>query len=213
MYELSTTLIEYDQGTIKIAIVPDEDPPRPDDCDCEPEFFNASTGNELSRKLHSEFKSPDKAYTMMTRNPPYKSKDGDWYYGFSCYSHSGVAFALCATARARNFPDQRWDVIGLAGWIKVSKQNRKDWGIHGKPKVEEKALANAKASLEQWETYCNGWVVGYVVTVLDKDEKELDEKSCWGFYAQGDAEADAKATAEGMAERLGWTLDGETKKV
>jgi hypothetical protein len=204
MYELETYTNHYDQGYAKIAIVPDEDPIRPDDCDCEPEFFHAERGADLRRKLTEEFPDSGKAYVTMALGQVHKSREGDWYYGFTEYRHSGSAFALCATGRARNFPDQRWDVIDVAGWIKVSRQNRIDWGIHGKRGVAEKALANAKLCLKEWETYCNGWVVGWTVTFFDKEDRELDSDSCYGYYEREDALADANAAADDRADRLGW---------
>jgi hypothetical protein len=209
MYELETHVTYYDQGSIKIAIVPDENPPAPDDCDCEPEFYRAKRGHDLFWKLESEFRSPRKAYETMCSGDPYKAPNGDWYYGFSEYRHGQSAFALCATPRARNFPDQRWDVIDLAGWIKISRQLRIDWGIHGKRGVEEKARNNAAQCLKEWETYCNGLVVGWVLTVTDNDGNELDSNSCWGYYEQGDALEDASVTREDMADRLGWTIEDE----
>lgn len=208
MYEIERHEIQYDQGTAIITLHPDEDAPPPnEDGDYEPEFFRAERGDDLWREMTSEFGShylQDKAYRTMTSGVPYKTADGDWYFGITEYRHGGCALALCGDWRARRWPDQQWDVIALSGWVKISKKLRQDWGIFGKRGVEEKAKANAEGYVKAWDTYLNGGVVGYVMVLNDKDGKELEEESCWGYYEEEDAVGDARSTADFYAERLGW---------
>ena len=40
-------------------------------------------------------------------------------------------------------------VIGLCGWIKITRQNRIDWGIHGRKGAEESARINAKGAVRR----------------------------------------------------------------
>ena len=197
MYE---NTIEYPSGKITIKLEYDPDPSSPDEMgDCEPEFFRAQRGEELDRKLNEEFQHPIKAMARMTSGEVFEDKDGSWFYGFSEYRHGQSAFAFCNSSRARNFPDQQWDVIQLVGWIKISKKLREDWGI-----VDDKKLAKAKAVgyLKTWEAYLNGEVYGCILQVLDAEEKVLEEDSCWGYYGEEDAITDAKATARYMAGKF-----------
>lgn len=208
MYEEVYT---YTEGEIRTRLEYDESPESPDEMgDCEPTFFRAKRGHDLTRKLEQEFSNPQKAYDEMAAGGIYK-KDGDWYFGVTEYRHSGSAFALAGSSRARNFPDQRWDVIPIVGWIKVSKQNRIDWGIHGKKEVEEKARANALGHLTTWQSYINGEVYGYIVQAFpynkegETEDSPAEEDSCWGFYGYKDAEESAKDSATWMAETLNWS--------
>jgi hypothetical protein len=203
----------YDKGEILLKIEYDEDPISPDEMgDCEPTFFHADRGYDLRRKLDTEFgDNAQIAYWAMASGDVYKTKEKDWYFGFTEYRHSGSAFALCRSTRARNFPDQQWDMIGLAGWIKITRQNRVDWGIHGRKGVEEKARGQAKNHLETWEAYVNGQVFGYVVEVYPyTDEGEVedvpaDTDSCWGFYGEEYAKEEACAAIGYLVHNLGWT--------
>lgn len=208
MYEETYT---YKEGEIRSRLEYDESPESPDEMgDCEPAFFRAERGNDLHRQLEQEFRNPEKAYDEMAAGDIYK-QDGDWYFGVSCYNHGGSAFALAGSSRACNFPDQRWDVIQIVGWIKVSKQNRIEWGIHGKKGVEEKARANALNHLTVWEAYINGNVYGYIVEAFPYNEEGETEctpsetDSCWGFYGNEDAEESARDAATWMAGSLNWT--------
>jgi hypothetical protein len=204
MYDQTYT---YQQGEIRTRLEYDEYPESPDEMgDCEPEFFRAEGGHELHRKLEQEFSSPQKAYDTMAAGEIYKTKDGDWYFGVTEYRHSGSALALAGSSRARNFPDQRWDVIDIVGWIKISKQNRIDWGIHGKKGVEEKVRQNALNHLKVWEAYINGEVCGFVVEAFPTGEEEpVASDSCYGFYGSEDAEESARNSASWVAETLNWS--------
>ena len=185
-----------------ISILPDCDPRRLDDCDCEPKFFQARSGAQLRAEAGVTFghepwdrqEPTERALRVIQRlasGEVVKDSDGTWYYGVAEYRHSGSAFALCGSQRHRSFPDQRWDVIGLCGWIKITRQNRIDWGIHGRKGVDEAARANAKGALETWEAYINGWYTGYRVELLE-DGRLVDDGSCWGFQDIEDAKEAAQ---------------------
>lgn len=201
---MNERIIKCNEGEVRIHLEYDEDPSPPDEMgDCEPEFFNAVRGNDLRRKLEEEFGDRvNMAANTMVSGDMYQAPDKSWYWGLTEYRHGGSAFALCGGGK--NWPDQQWDVIPLSGWIKISQQLRKDWGIHGKPGVKEKARANAVGCLKEWEAYFNGHVFGYVVEAFENEDKVLDE-SCWGYYQEDDAETDATSAAEYLIERLGWT--------
>jgi len=206
MHAIKTTTHTYDLGTITVSIYPDEDASPPSD---EPEFFRAERGHDLHRKLESEFHNPSAALARLQSRSPYTTSNGDWYYGVTEYRHGQSAFALCTSSRARNFPDQRWDVIDLVGWIKITRQNRIDWGIHGKKGVNAKCMAEAVQCLEQWETWGNGGVVGYVVAVDGDDDDQSD--SCWGYYELRHAEQDAQAALDHIVDNLGWKASIDDK--
>ena len=196
MYVISSETIEYEHGEITITLVPDEDPSPPDgDSSVELEFFRAERGDHLRAKMGEEFEDPTEAGNTMVSGEVY-SQDGDWYWGVSEYRHGQSALALCGSTRANNFPDREWDVLSLVGWIKVSKKLREDWGI-GDDK--DKALANAKGTLEMWEAYLNGNVFGYIVRAYDAENNELEDDSCWGYYFEDDALTDAKTAAAYLA--------------
>lgn len=206
MYDHTYT---YKEGEIRTRLEYDESSESPDEMgDCEPTFFRAERGSGLQRGLENEFRCPSTAYRTMASGEIYKAPDGSWFLGVSEYRHGGSAFALCNSLRDRSFPDRGFDVINLVGWIKVSKQNRIDWGIHGKKGVEEKVRANALASLTEWEAYINGNVYGYIVEAFHTGEDTpSEEDSCWGYYGSDDAEASAKDAANWMAKQLNWSKE------
>jgi hypothetical protein len=187
-----------------IEILPDEDPPPPDEFDRKPAFVRAYDSRELAKQIAETFgaeswdrgQPTERARRIAARlasGEVVKDDDGTWYYGVAKYRHSGSDFALCCSQRYRNFPDQRWDVIGLCGWIKITRQDRIDCGIHGRKGVNEAARANAKGALETWEAYLNGWFAGYKVA-LREDGALVDEDSCWGFQGIEDAKEAARGT-------------------
>lgn len=199
-YTLFEETREYPNGTITITILPDSDIESPDKCgDCEPTFFLASSGQQLSNELELEFVNPKAAYAAMVTGEVYDPGNDTWYYGFSMYEHSGRALAFCNSPRARNFPDQQWDVTPLVGWIKITKKLREDWGIG-----DDAALAkrNAECCLKEWEAYLNGEGYGYAVTVTDNEGNEIDGDSCFGYYDMYAAKSDAEAMARDMLHEL-----------
>lgn len=207
-YTLFEETREYPNGTITITILPDSDIESPDKCgDCEPTFFLASSGQQLSNELELEFVNPKAAYAAMVTGEVYDPGNDTWYYGFSMYEHSGRALAFCNSPRARNFPDQQWDVTPLVGWIKITKKLREDWGVRGDAELAE---SNAQSCLDEWESYLNGNGCGYIVTVTDLEGKEIEEDSCWGYYFMDDAVTDAKAAAEHYARKF-WKELGTTQ--
>jgi hypothetical protein len=185
-----------------IEILPDECPSAPDEFDCAPAFVRACDSRGLAKQIAETFgaeswdrgQPTERARRIAARlasGEVVKGDDGTWYYGVAKYRHSGTDFALCCSQRHRNFPDQCWDVIGLCGWIKITRQNRIDWRIHGRKGVNEAARAKAKGALETWEAYLNGWYTGYTVELLD-DGRLVEDASCWGFPGIEDAKEAAE---------------------
>lgn len=207
-YTLFEETREYPNGTITITILPDNDLDSPDEYgDCEPTFYLASSGQQLSNELELEFVNPKAAYAAMVTGEVYDPGNGDWYYGVTKYEHSGIALAFCKSIRALRWPDQQWDVVPLVGWIKITKKLREDWGIGDDAAV---AKSNAEGSLKEWESYLSGNGCGYTVTATDADGKEIDEDSCWGYYFMDDAITDAQAAAEHYARKF-WKELGTTQ--
>lgn len=90
--------------------------------------------------------------------------------------HSGVAFSIDGFSCP-------WD-SGQVGFIFVPRSMADHWSAD--VAVIEKGL---RAELDAYQTWANGWCVGYVV---EEDGEELD--SCWGFYSEEDARTQAEAS-------------------
>lgn len=83
------------------------------------------------------------------------------------YDHSGVAY------RTTPFSCP-WD-SGQVGIIFATNQKcREEWGAH----YRRKARAYLAGEVEEYSTWANGEVYGYVV----EDEAGTEIESCWGFY-------------------------------
>lgn len=218
---IATTWGKDDRFEAVIEILPDEDATPPDECDCEPVLVRPHNTRDLAKELAAAFGRSEYSWDgiserarriaqRLASGEVFKDDDGTWYYGVAEYRHSGSAFTLCCSQRHRNFPDKRWDVIGLCGWIKITRQNRIDWGIHGRKGVEESARINAKGAREAWEAYLNGWFAGYKVA-LREDGALVDEDSCWGFQGIEDAKEAARGTVMDWQNRD--ASAGETGRV
>lgn len=57
---------------------------------------------------------------------------------------------------------------------------------YGTRRGKEKAIAAMKSTYEYLRRWCNDdwWYVGLIVTLLDENEEELGEDSCWGFESE-----------------------------
>lgn len=182
MYVIDSKQVKLGEYRAEINIIPDEYPISPNEMgDCEPEFFRAERCSDLAREIEKEGLTRAEVAHLYAGDTV-KTKNGDWFYGVSEYRHSGSAFAFVSESYA--WPDQQWDVIRLVGWIKISRELRKCWGIHGKKNVDEAARANAKGCLEEWQAYMSGEYCGYELKVYLKDEV-LEEDQCWGFSSSG----------------------------
>jgi len=61
--------------------------------------------------------------------------------------------------------------------------NTKPYHFHSK---HEQAMAAMRSTCEYLRNWCNNdwYYVGMIVTLLDEDDKELAEDSCWGFESE-----------------------------
>lgn len=117
-------------------------------------------------------------------------------FPLASYIHGGVTLALDESPRARNFPDQQWDV-SRCGWIFVKKDG--EWGKEDDGTTDYEKYA--EAHVEVWNRYLGGDVWGYVVEKPWNCEEcgshgteELD--SCWEFYDLDECLEEARASAE-----------------
>lgn len=92
-------------------------------------------------------------------------------YPLSCYVHSGVLLSL-RTGNWNPFDQQGWDTSHV-GAVLVSKEEWPD---------EKKAIKAAEGLVEMWNQYLSGDVYGIVRENYDRDKKQVDMDSCWGFY-------------------------------
>lgn len=161
---------EYEEYTIKI--LPDQDPENPR------EMFD-----QLGTILYvsSRYKLGDERVSVEEIEEITKRDDVYWLPVFA-YIHSGIMLSTGA------FGDP-WD-SGQSGIIYVEKfKVAEEYGNL----TDENILARLKGEVEEYSTYLEGGVVGFVI---EKYGKKHD--SCWGFYSIKDAlDAAKEAVSEG----------------
>ena len=101
----------------------------------------------------------------------------------SCLVHSGVWLSLqysfiCDTGG--------WDTSHV-GAVLVSKE---EWP------EEEKAVEAAEGLVKTWNQYLSGDVYGIITEIYDKEKKQIDYDSCWGYYGYKEALAELKREVE-----------------
>lgn len=199
MKALETITIDLNHGySVEVAIYPDEDCENPNDWGSG-QVFNARRGQDLVREAKKTFgcygwkKDEDddsgwQAALVALESGEVVQHEGNYYLGFEEYRHSGSAYALCSNRG--NFPDRRWDVIPLAGWVKWEKRELDGWLLKDRELDEETLKGATKSVLESWRSFVNGECYGYVVTLSHEKEdgytKEVAEDSCWGFLGDMD---------------------------
>lgn len=191
--------------TAVVRFRPDDDPLPPDYWGSAPEFVRIPTAHELEDRITEVFGADKSGYPSarakrardrLAAGEVVKDGKGNWYYGVVEYRHSDSVLVMCQSPRHHRIRRSRgWMSFdqSLHGWIKITRQNRKDWGIHGRKGVEEAARANAKGALETWEAYINGWYTGYKVELLEGGRLLVEDDSCWGFQSIDDAKEAAEA--------------------
>ena len=115
------------------------------------------------------------------------SHNGSLYMGLERYRHCGDVYALCGVG---NFPDRRWDVAPLVGFVSphpdvdgdVIKQYH-DLMAEGKHVAARAALAERlNQDIKTYNHWIAGEVYGYTMQLRDPDGEEIGESdSCWGF--------------------------------
>jgi hypothetical protein len=118
--------------------------------------------------------------------------DGTLYMGLERYRHSGDVYALC---QAGNFPDRRWDVSPLVGFISphpdvdsdVIKEYH-DLVAEGKDDEARAVLVDRlNSDIKVYNHYLAGEVYGYTVGLYNRDGDQLVESdSCWGFIGESE---------------------------
>lgn len=105
------------------------------------------------------------------------------------YDHSGITMYIGSS-------HDRWDG-GQVGWIVVTKEQlRKEYSVKRITKsILTKAEAVLRGEVKTFDTYLRGEVVGYSV------EGDLCDDSCWGFYEEADAIAQAKDAIDYTVEQ------------
>jgi len=77
---------------------------------------------------------------------------------------------------------------GRVGWMYATRERYaeaygEEWADF--PEQRERLEKAYKVELENWDSYMNGWVYGYVIEKLDASNGEWDEEeSCHGHYGE-----------------------------
>jgi hypothetical protein len=91
-------------------------------------------------------------------------------------------------------PNDRWDSGQVGFYFVTEEQMRKEYGLQWRDELE-RAIDCAKAELEEYTSWCNGDVYGYVV----RDPEGTQQDSCWGHIGWKYAEETAR-------EQLKWAI-------
>lgn len=89
-----------------------------------------------------------------------------------------------------------WELNSERGWYRyydwkatlpIAIKDRWDAAPYGVGTKHERAMRAMKADYEFLRAWCNDawWWVGMIVTLLDENNEQIDEESCWG-YASND---------------------------
>ena len=103
------------------------------------------------------------------------------------YDHGGITISLSPFSCP-------WD-SGQIGFVEIQRDRMlSEFG--GKIftlKLKAKALEVAQQEVETFDMYLRGEIYGYIID---------DEESCWGFYGEDDALAEAKGTIKHMIKGI-----------
>lgn len=108
------------------------------------------------------------------------------FAGLEKYSHGGDVYARCGHG---GFPDRRWDVSPIVGWIEPHHVLDKDViesYLKDPEKNEEQLLKRIDQEIETLNDAISGNCWGYVAELYDKDGNLLDDDSCWGYLGDED---------------------------
>jgi hypothetical protein len=125
------------------------------------------TENDLQNWYRKDFSDYDDGEGNLPDNIPQAAEY--WIFSLAAYIHGGVCLSL---GSGSHFPDQRWDVSHV-GAVLV---NRKEWP------TKNKAIEAAENKVKEWNQYLSGDVYGIVKETYNKEKKQVDHDSCWGFY-------------------------------
>lgn len=114
--------------------------------------------------------------------PPWEDCDGmgvvtDWIHG--CEDEEKYGWELCGERFSHRYYDWRATLPEAVrdGW---------DAAPYGTGTKIERAMRAMKSTYEYLREWCNDdwWYVGYIVTLLDADDNEIDSESCWGYESK-----------------------------
>ena len=179
--EDTTSIKKTPDGYEARYLVQDSDPMPTDDCDDDNLFLvNYHRDFQVERKeivTENDLKNWYRQdFSDYKENPDDEKEVGKFpleekYHVFplSCLVHSGVWLSLQHSFACDS---GGWDTSHV-GAVLVSIE---EWPDH------DKAIEAAESLVEQWNQYLSGDVYGIVKETYDKNKKQIDEDSCWGFY-------------------------------
>ena len=100
-------------------------------------------------------------------------------FNLSMFSHSGIILSLSRTFISDS---GGWDTSHV-GLVLVSK---KEWH------KRDNACEAAESLVNEWNAVLSGDVYGCVVEYYNKNKKQLNQESCWGFIGFEEAKAELR---------------------
>ena len=161
-------IVKTDTGYEARYLVQDEDAQNPTDMDCDDDGLFLVNYHRDFDVRHGKIITMEQVRNYY-RGDEEDMPEGYWFFKMSMLSHSGVWLAL----------DNRLDQYYMGfdashvGLVCVSKS---EWP------EEDKAREAAESLVEEWNQYLSGDVYGIVKETYDKDRKQIDKESVWGFY-------------------------------
>ena len=177
---------EYKGHTIEI--VPDNDPIDPrTECEPQTEFHVRDSRYYLGEHKHKEGADIDAEVRKALRQ-------GDLVFRLFVYIHSGTYLSLRSWYGRLPQGHAEFD-SGQCGVVIVRRKSfLAEWG--GKKwtkKLRDKAEEVAKQEVETFTSYVNGSVYGYII--------DDGEDSCYGYYDDDEAMAEAKSAVDFEVKR------------
>lgn len=109
------------------------------------------------------------------------------FMGLERYRHSGDVYALCDRG---NFPDRRWDVSPIVGWISphptVDEDTIMPFLKNKNAETIDNLVKRLTSDVGVFNDAISGNCWGYITTLYSSHGVSIEEDSCWGFLGDMD---------------------------
>lgn len=141
-----------------------------------PSQYGAYDGEEIT-ELPNGWKIKVKFQHDEDYGPPWKEHDGHGETYETRYSEDHMD-DWCLNSERYNYRYYDWKAT-------LPKAIKECWDAapYGVGTKQERAMRAMKADCDALRRWCDDdwWWVGMIVTLLDENDEELDEESCWGY--------------------------------